>query len=490
MRYFFLFFVLFSWKLNAQYNYNTQQFGAKSTLLGAAVVAGVSDNSALFYNPSALAFIEQPSLTISANVYQLDIVNLENGAGEGLDMKSVRPVIYPQLISGFIRHKKNDRIKMAYGLLTRFRNDFKTYARNEGFFNIFQNTERKDFFSASVNYEVNNTAQWGGFSFAYRLSDNWSVGITQFVNFTHLDERLSINTSIDVNDSMGLYTAKDFESSLVVADIFSMNWKIGFAYQKNNLKLGLVATIPSVDLFGFARMERTVEYYNQDRFLPNNTILGRNPTLFVTEEQRGLNARYRNPASISAGLTYQFPKTTVHFSFEYFFGIRPYTVSQFDSASVVRPLGSYQNTTIQGFLVKKAFNAALINFSIGLEQILNDKVTLYFGLRTDFNNTKDNFDNTPYIGSNLNATFWNYIHFSSGLKVSRGSSDLTIGFNYGLGFSSVNRQPFNIAEPRIFLYNGQGNFEYLSFQGWRKNDMMSEVHSIGLIIGYTYYIRR
>jgi hypothetical protein len=269
-----------------------------------------------------------------------------------------------------------------------------------------------------------------------------------------------------------------------------MNWKIGFSYQKNNLKLGLAATLPSVDLFGFARMERTVEYYNQDRFLPNNTTLGRNPTLFITEEQRGLNARYRTPASISAGISYLFPKTTLHLSFEYFFGLRQYVVSEYDSTSLVRPLGTYQNTSIQGFLVKKAFSSPLINFSIGFEQILNKKITLYLGLRSDFNNTKDVFDNTPYIGGNLNSTFWSYIHLSSGLKISRGSSDLTIGLNYGFGFTSVKRQPFNIAEPRIFLYNGQGNFEYLSFQGWRKNEMISEVHSIGIVIGYTYYITR
>ncbi len=48
-------------------NYWTHALGTRSALMGGAVVAGVRDNSAIWYNPGALGFITNPSLSISAN---------------------------------------------------------------------------------------------------------------------------------------------------------------------------------------------------------------------------------------------------------------------------------------------------------------------------------------------------------------------------------------------------------------------------------------
>jgi len=43
-------------------NYNTFQVGSRSVLMGGAVVGGVRDTSATFYNPGALAFVENASI--------------------------------------------------------------------------------------------------------------------------------------------------------------------------------------------------------------------------------------------------------------------------------------------------------------------------------------------------------------------------------------------------------------------------------------------
>ena len=53
------------------YHYWSEQFGAESHLMGGAVVAGVRDNSAIFYNPGAVGFIEGNSVSVNANIYKV-----------------------------------------------------------------------------------------------------------------------------------------------------------------------------------------------------------------------------------------------------------------------------------------------------------------------------------------------------------------------------------------------------------------------------------
>jgi hypothetical protein len=61
-------------------HYWSQQYGAESTLLGGAMVAGANDNSAIYYNPGSLGFIVNPSLSIDANVYRMDKILITDGA--------------------------------------------------------------------------------------------------------------------------------------------------------------------------------------------------------------------------------------------------------------------------------------------------------------------------------------------------------------------------------------------------------------------------
>ena len=97
-------------------HYWSQQYGAESTLLGGAMVGGASDNSAIYYNPGALAFISNPSLSIDANVYRMDKTLITDGAGKGQNLNSAQISIYPHIISGMLKLIKNDRIKFSYSL--------------------------------------------------------------------------------------------------------------------------------------------------------------------------------------------------------------------------------------------------------------------------------------------------------------------------------------------------------------------------------------
>jgi hypothetical protein len=71
-------------------------------MLGGAVVGDVRDNSATFYNPAALGFIENNMLSISANAYSMGYFKIDDALGKGVDVHNYPFLIYPQLIGGFV----------------------------------------------------------------------------------------------------------------------------------------------------------------------------------------------------------------------------------------------------------------------------------------------------------------------------------------------------------------------------------------------------
>ena len=87
-------------------HYWTQQYGTRSTLLAGAVIGGVRDNSAIYYNPGALGFIQNKDLSVSANAYQFDRIKMQNGAGKDINLKSNTLQTMPLIISGVFKLKK------------------------------------------------------------------------------------------------------------------------------------------------------------------------------------------------------------------------------------------------------------------------------------------------------------------------------------------------------------------------------------------------
>lgn len=471
----------------AQNNYWLQQYGAKSSLMAGAVVGGIEDNSALFYNPAGIGSIDSNNVNISANGYGFETVSLQNGAGTNLDLNSFRVQIYPQLVSGLIRFKKVPKLKMVYGLLTRYKSDIRTHVENRMNYDVIVSELGTEYYEASFGYEVNSIAQWAGLGLGYQLSPKVYVGLTNFISYQHYDDNTYTQASADVVQPGYNYTTTANTRNFNIIDHVSILWKAGMMFDFKKIKFGFAVTTPNVGIFGISRIGKSVEYFNQDIYMADSLLLGTNPTFILSDDRSQLPARLRTPLSISWGVEGNFPKsgTRIGLSFEYFFPIDYYVAAKSDSAVPVRPAVDYGNYKVNNFLVFEQEASGILNGAIGLEQRISKSINGYLGFRTDFNNATGLFG--PVTNTRV-ASFSHYLHFSTGITYKKGASDITVGINYGLGIATLGRQPLNITEPGAYYIPENGNYYIL--QGLPQNNVSSQVHNVSLVLGYTYYFKK
>ncbi len=95
--------------------YWTLMPGSRSALMSGAVIGGTRDNTAVFYNPASLGFIDTASVSVNASLYRFDKIHIENAVGERRDFKSSHFSNFPLLLSGtFNTRNPGGRSAMGY----------------------------------------------------------------------------------------------------------------------------------------------------------------------------------------------------------------------------------------------------------------------------------------------------------------------------------------------------------------------------------------
>ena len=465
----------------AQNHYWSQQYGAVPTLTGGTAVAGTPDNSCLYYNPGAAGFIDSPKISASCNLYGFESVNLKNGAGEGIDLKSFRLNIFPQIISGSVPVEKVPKLKILYGTLTRFRTNMRFNQEVRSIYDVIPGSPGNEYYKARIEYQNNSIEQWGGLGLAYKIDSIFSVGLTTFAAYTNIETRSSENLNTDAFSNATPYTASVNEYNSLRLDQVNLVFKLGLAVNLEHVKLGMSVTMPGVKVWGQARLDKSFEAYNLNLNATDTNIPAQKySTLILSDEQRKLKTDYRMPASFAFGAKLVYPKFKITTSIEYFFGYKNVKVVQGEDRTFIRPEAAYGGDTIKGYMNIVTSARPVLNGGIGAEWQVKKKVTLLFGMRTDFNNRTDYLPNNSIADvSSVRLPVWHYLYFSAGATYKFGTHDLSAGFDYGVGLSADRRQIFNLSEPQQNLLL-RGNTNY---------SMQTKVHTLSFVIGYTYYFK-
>jgi len=469
-----LLFFVFLGTIQAQdTHYWSNQFGARASLLGGSVIAGLDDNSAVYYNPANLAFIKQSTVSLNTSVYKYDDIFMGNAAGKDIDLKSQRISLYQQMISGLLTKNPEKRWRMGFNILTRQHANIDMSTRHEAIYEIDPTNNSAEHYIGSIELRNNLSETWGCLGAGYKINEHFSIGLTAIATYRSQRHTFSFaaramnGDSASIANGIPIEIASNNYYAHMRTNIIGGLLKAGFHARFGAWRFGLNVTSPSITIWGESRVQREVSQTN----LPGNI------DKIQTGEQRQLKSEYRYPLTVGLGVAFEYKTGLISVSAEYFAKVRQYKMIASDPDQPTFPF--FLNTPGQDlFTVHQGANQ-VINGAIGWEQQLVEKIKLHIGFRSDFTYVRKSDRVTPGDLTIVNAPIdlW---HFSAGVSWRRKASLMSIGVNYTYGHRNRGfGQLINFTEPLIqspyFLIGQRDDSAYVNY------------HSITLLIGYTYY---
>jgi hypothetical protein len=450
--------------------YWTNQYGNKTALLGGAVVGGIDDNAMVFYNPAALAFLGNNSISVNANVYRLERITVMNALGNSADFKSNRFAAVPVLIGGLIR-SKNPNWKMGYGLMSPVQFDFSATARLDQLLDLVGDDESpgpEAFIGESKRTKSLSelTAMFGA---ARKLSESWAIGLTHLFTLRTLNYNSNLLTHMLLNDA-----ATTPVSTTWISDVKYLHLryqaKLGVNYQKDRWHIGLTVTSPSLGVLGSGTV-------GADLTTTNLTIGEQRTDIFASDRQDKLKAHFKVPLSVGMGLRYVFQKSQLMFSTEYF-GAKPaYAILQPDPGAFFRSENVSVVAGSEDLLRVDGGARQVINAAIGYQYALSEDTQLQFSLRNDQSYSPGSQSDIPRINTEISR--WNIIHLTMGTTMARQTSSLSLGLLISMGSTS--------------RYETNGNLENPVEEGLLLGNATitdAQYFSAGLLLGYKFNLKR
>lgn len=299
-------------RVNAQSdNYWSWNFNTKSTLLGGAVVGGNAGPSSVFFNPALIDHDKSSSLSMSANVVSLQFFNVDNIAGDGIDVDRILFKIQPRLISYVLPNKRED-LRTEVAILTPVSEEIQYTTQHSDEIDIIERTQGNEMYSGYIKYSRKYVDTWVGGGFSYQVSDNLYIGTSYFLsiktlkyqyrqiaNAQHLSDTVQVN-----NVPEPRYIAENSFEEEFKYWFLSLIFKAGAYYEfpEKRFSIGANVTLPDLPIYGEADVRKSFtrsNIYNNDDdvFVSNKKSIG------VEENIRGVRAK--NPFSISVGGQYQ-----------------------------------------------------------------------------------------------------------------------------------------------------------------------------------------
>lgn len=432
----------------------TLQYGPESSLRGGAVVGGVRDPSALYYNPGALWFQKESGVTLTGTAFGFQHLTLDDIAGTGRAVVESDFTTIPTLLAGMFRAGADDKYAVGWGVLTRVQSDLRISGRGEGVQDIVAGNPGPEYFIGIADYRAKITETWIGISSSARfLNDALAIGLSHFLAVrSHFAQ-----TTLDAEAVNNLVGGASLSRDRMRTEYLELGlvWKLGLAADLAPFKVGLTLTSPGVHLRGSGEVDFQQASHGVD--LTGDSI----PDEWnenISDERR--EARWARPPAVAVGGSFDFDPWAVHLTMEWVAGIGRYAVIRAQTT----PSAPASGGLVYGF---RHAQRAVLNIAAAGDRAFGETIRGYVSFRTDFSTLPDRFE-TVTLAS------WDLYHLTVGARFTGEKSTFLVGLQFSFGAGGFD-QPVNYSTgteaTRMFGGTSSGDVVFLSFQ---------------LQVGYTY----
>lgn len=463
--------VIFPVSIQAQDTHHWgNQFGTRAALLGGAVLTDTLDNAGVFYNPGNLAFLDTTVISLNANLYGLENIQVENALGQQADFAGLQFNTVPLLISGALRLKSGFRIN--YGLLTPVSFKFNGVARINRLSDLINENEspgQEELVAESaVSTRVQETTLALGVS--KKLNLNLGVGLSLLTTLRSLDYSYRFSGKTLTNQLDPLLISR---SQNEFVNYFNVRTalKAGINYQGNGYGVGFTVTSPGLSWLGSGTVAEDITLVN---FPAPNT--NRRFSAYASDRQEKLPSKFKSPLELALGGNRTWGANTLSLNVTYFSGVAPYRVIEVEPNLLIRP-NTLTDFSSADFLNVETAMRSVTNFAIGYERRVHDNLDLLGSFRSDFSF----YDSEPTLGNQLTTEFtqWDIFHLTFGGIIKKEQSSLTLGLVYSFGNTDayVQESSFSESNPNPPL---EGAFSITK----------ANYSNIGLLLGYSFYFKK
>ena len=381
-------------------HYWTYGYGPIGQLTEGTLVGGVSDLSAVYYNPGALALVDKPRFVVGLTSVEFANLEIPGVGGEGLDADQLVFDIVPSIVAGQVGGD-DGRDRFAFAFLSRHDSDW-----DLGVNRASVSGARADATAAFGRVRQRLVEYWVGGTWSHRFSERFSFGISPFLAYRAQRSRRSIEYQEIVGGAAQfVFVGREHEYNhgRVLA-------KAGLAYRPGDWELGLTVTAPG---FGV---------WSQGKVVWNASASGVSGGPFLSAStQKDLDVTYHAPWSVAAGATWRHGGTAVHSTAEWFSSVAPYDILAPEPAPVA---GSAETIS----LVYRGEARSVVCYGVGLEQRLGERLVLYGGAA---------HNGSAYVPLRDTFAAWDLTDLTGGLTFETGRATLAFGVGYAWGTNPV-----------------------------------------------------
>lgn len=389
-------------------------YGPVGQLTEGALVGGVSDLSAVYYNPAACALLDQPRFVFSLNSIELASIEVPGAAGEGLDFDQGLFDVVPAMVAGHVGAHDGGKNHFAFAFLSRNDSDF-----DLGYTRVGVPGAGAPGAAGFGRFRQRVVEYWMGGAWSRKVGDRLSIGVSPF--FAYHGQRSRQSLTLEAVD--GAASTAAFVGSEVEFNHVRLLGKLGVAWRPGRWELGATLTTPGVKLWG------------NGKSLFNASLAGSSvPPYLSAASEDGLAPTCKAPLSVAVGATRRWQRTALHTSAEWFSSTDPYTILEPQPA----PIAGSADTVD---LVFTGAAESVFNVAVGLEQSLGDRWVAYAGAARNA---------SAYVPRRQSFAAWDLTEVTAGVTFDRGGPKWALGVGYAWGSDEIVQvilPPGSSAEP-------------------------------------------